>query len=272
MAYISGIRLAVQGIPNVARWQVAWQEEAPRAVTSATRGATVHYCGVLDWTATIVCYGHTPTYLPGDSFILQASLDGQRGIWGNAQVQSVRIIADVANQQGIMLAYSLLGDGPLNFGTVSITDTMPPTITCPRHEIFLDDTDLPDVTFWQIVLSRSLPSYVSTSTGGVRKRLSGIFQATVQWRQLLTDATPPAVGSEYKYVVIVVPQQGQNPAKKWTLETIRVTQVEEYGVDATQSLQGNLPEYEITAQFQPVVNGTQQKIIDPSGRQVWPPT
>lgn len=260
MAVLSGLQLAVQGIPSVAAWQITTVDEAPGYVATSTKEAVARICGIQDWQGRISCYGHTPAYYPGDTFTFVGSLDGANGVHGDCIVAAVSVIANYAQNAPYVVLYEIAGQAPLEFGAASAEDTEEPTIICPAGQpVYVDSEQLQDVQAWRIRLSREPIGYAATETNRFRKKLAGPFDAQVEIQRYINTQPPPEMGTEHALQLYV------DTGKSWRLSNMKVLQVEDYGGDLQLLTRGTRPDHRIVFGL-----SSAGQIENPANRLIWP--
>ncbi|MCS7226530.1 MAG: hypothetical protein NZ821_06005 [Gloeomargarita sp. SKYB31] len=243
MAVIGGTKLAVEGLATVASWKITWTEDKLSVVASNTKQTVARICGVRDWEGQIVCYGHTPVYLPGDTFEFCGVVDGNRGVKGDCVVAAITLLVDYANVVPLRIVYDIAGKGPLQFTTKEITDTATPTIICPTGlTLSLNNTPLDYVASCMIRATCSLPSYVANTTSGWRCRLTGPLDAMAVLTVWLNSSALPSTSQTHTIQL----QVEQN--KAWTLQNFYLTAIQEYGASLPIGERGELDQYRL--QFQ----------------------
>jgi len=181
MAVLSGIKTAVDGIPSVALWRVTFNANPAPLLTAGSMEALVQQCGIEDWEGDIIYgiedwegdiiyLGYTASYVPGDELAFVGSIDGSKGVTGDALVQRVVIAADYQTNRYFTTELRIVGNGALTFGTASATDTTMPTPVCPAgKKVVIDSTELSGIIGWRLSLEREMLPYVSNDTSGVVK-------------------------------------------------------------------------------------------------------
>lgn len=265
MGVISGVSMAVSGIPSVSKWTIRWEDNRLPVVTAGTGAAVLNTCGIPEWTGEIICLGHTPAYNPGDTMTFVGSLDGSVGVTGSARVQRVHTVADFNANRYYTIRYDILSDGSLTFGSAVASDTNMPTVVCPAGKsVKLDGNDLNDVAAWMVILERELLPYASSSTNGVMKRIPGVFMGTVVIDLIMNNNAIPSLTSAHDIELAV----GAGANDKWILESFVLSAVQEYGVDLSQGVpRQETPVYRLIFRH----SAASSKVIKKPGNvQVWP--
>lgn len=258
MAVVSGSKLAVSGMPTVARWQVTALKQTVPVVTSGTQRGILRACGFTDWTGRIDCLGW-PSKTPGTKFTFIGSIDGTNGATGDAYVEEVQVIGDYESNSPIMTVYQLTGDGELTFGAAAATDASLPTVVCTAATTVTGVTG--DVAAWAgIVRCRGIP-YASSQTAGARKKEPGAIDARAVI-DLYLGSTVPDVGDTTDIVL--------GGTDGVSITGAVVTRVEEYGPDSTVIINGReLSRFRV--HYEHSASST-SNLVKIGGVTIWPPS
>ena len=266
MAVLSGIKTAVDGIPSVALWRVTFNANPAPLLTAGSQEALVQQCGIEDWEGDIIYLGYTASYVPGDELAFVGSIDGSKGVTGDALVQRVVIAADYQTNRYFTTQLRIVGNGALTFGTASATDTTMPTPVCRAgKKVVIGSTELSGIIGWRLSLEREMLPYVSNDTSGVVKNVVGAFSATLILDAVLSDASIPSLDTNHDFKLYV------SDTAYWQVDSMRLTGIEDYGVDLIRAGQRREPPaYRMTFTHSAA---SDKYIKDPSASpiQVWPP-
>lgn len=185
---LNGILGAINGVSTVRNWRVNRQASLQSFVASNTKGMTGSLKGNEDWSGSFSQYGHTPAHLPGDEVTFLGSIDGVKGVSGNALIDSVEIVIDIESGAIITMNTSLSGNGALALDVAAaVTDTEFPEIFSSigrKVEIATPSDDpsfveVPHVRTVTIRLTANNVSFVSSETAGNVNRKKGNLSASL---------------------------------------------------------------------------------------------
>lgn len=87
MGSLSGPRTgrhgAVNGLTSVRNWSLNWNQNLASRVLSSTRGGTMRFAGIEDWSASVEGFGGFPGIFPGDNVSLKMFAGPDDGVFGH---------------------------------------------------------------------------------------------------------------------------------------------------------------------------------------------
>ena len=238
---VSGVKLAVTGVPSVSRFQIT-PHAADTAEASSRSGGAVHRTrGKMDYMGTIRAWGHTPALPPNAKFTFLGQDRNGQG-WQSSASGAIIDRAHIychggRGQKRIYHDLHFLANGSLAKGTYTwAEDTAAvPSFPCPGLGISLDggSTALGGVLGWELILDGNLtpPSWQSdsvTTTGTTNNimvwpyREPGNLDATVIWYQRFGDISKLPQLNEYSTIWVQV-TKGASPTY-WKLKDCEVLQ------------------------------------------------
>ncbi|HOM61927.1 MAG TPA: hypothetical protein PLP49_10910 [Anaerohalosphaeraceae bacterium] len=188
MGIFSGILGAISDIDTVRDWRVSETSSLQSFITSNTKGMTGVCKGNVDWSGSYNAYGHTPPKMPGEIITFLGSMDGVKGVSGQAIIDSVEMSIDIEGGGIISYSAAFSGDGALSKGVAAaISDTKDPAaysavgrkveIAAPAGTPSF--AALPDVRTATLRFTANNQSYASSNTNGTIRRLPGNLSASL---------------------------------------------------------------------------------------------
>lgn len=279
MGVISGIGGAVNGESTVREWSIESNEDLQEYIASNTAAGTGRIIGNEDWSGSYSGYGWEPAIFPGDTFTFTGSVDGTNGVTGSAMCESVDIELDIEGGAIMQYVVNFAGNGALTLGAAAASDSTDPSVrsTITHATVELEtalgspeswDSPIADVRRITINIAMNNPSYASSSTAGVMKRVRGSIDATVNV-SLYTDdpSTLPAKGTPAK---IRIRTKDDTVDEHWEIWFVRVqdvnveTPIEDAGLVAAELV------FALSASETVDSVVTAGKIVGPSTTTHWP--
>lgn len=197
MAVISGKRAVMDGVGSLRNWKVSRTDDVQTPLASSTDGMPFAQSGNQDWTGTAEFYGHTPPYMPGDSFTFQGNPDtaGTKLWTGAALVRSINVIIDIEAASIISGTLTFEGNGALTNSTGTISDaTSPAMYSAKALKGTWAGSDIAQLRRMEFTLECDLQRYASGGTSGTAgffKRVAGNLRGNGQFTTY--EATPDLV-------------------------------------------------------------------------------
>ena len=264
MAVISGMKLAVSGLPSVSSWRIQYDGGLIPVVTSGTKEGALQACGIKDWAGLITTIATEPAYLPGQPLTFVGSLNGTIGCSGESVVGRVVASAEYASNRYFMIRYDIESNGALTFGSAAASDSTIPYPVCPAgKKVQINGNDMDYVAGWTLTLDRNLVAYAATDTDGVRKRVIGAFTASVELDVFASSFSIPSVGSDVALKLYT------SDTEFWSLPGFRLSKIEEYGADGETALQRREPGMFRLTFTHNAIPGSGKDIVTPGLATVW---
>lgn len=230
MAVISGVAGAVNGRSSVREWTVTGTEALNEFAGSNTNAGTGQAAGIKDWTGSYQAYGHTPSVMPGETFVFTGSTEGTLGGTGTARVKSVQIRINHETAEPISHTVNFEGTTVFTRGAAVAADASMPDIHPP---ISIADVELGTmvgapawtaIANWRtcdITLETSNPSYADSDSAGQMNRVRGKLTASISVALFMSDPSAvPAEGTAHRIRIKVA--TGTAPAGCWLFHFVRV--------------------------------------------------
>ncbi len=196
---------AVNGVSQVANWQVSGQADLKEIFASGSKGAPITLDGNKDWSGSYKSYGHTPPVMPGESFTFTGSVDGAKGATGAAICDSVTLSVNIASAAPIEFTTNFSGNGALTLGAAVAADATvpePPSSKGCKVATWSDPTEtvIDNVTDFTFTITAANQTYVNSATAGLVKRLAGNISAQASYNvEVASFDALPALNAENEY-------------------------------------------------------------------------
>lgn len=213
---------AVNGVSEIANWQVSGQADLKEIFASSSKGAPITLDGNKDWSGSYKSYGHTPPVMPGEAFTFTGSVDGSKGATGAAIADSITVTVNIAAAAPIEFTTQFSGNGALTLGAAVATDVTapnPPSSKGCKVATYNGTTEtvLDNITDFTFTITAANQTYVNSSTNGLVKRLAGNITAQASYNQECDNFDAlPALNAENEYRFYVT------AATYWSFKWLKV--------------------------------------------------
>lgn len=274
MSVVSGMGGAVNGVSTVRGWSIDHAADLTPYVASGMKGGTSRVAGNKDWTGQYTCYGHSPTHFPGDAITFTGSIDGSNGCTGAAMVNEVTINWDIEAGGVINYTVSFEGNGALTFGASVATDvTVPSAFPANACKIELADvaaspsySEVDNIRTITLTFTKSNPSYASSGTAGLVKRVEGNLDCSLSYGVYEGDPTAYIQPNTVQFVRVYV-----NATTYWEIKAMRFGAVSGVEVDIEgPNVVGATQNAEFEAFYDLSGTMTEGVIINPAVVTKWP--
>lgn len=240
MSEISGILGAVNGIHTVRNWKVSTNASLQGGVASNTKNMRAVVDGNKDWNGSFAAYGHTPSVMPGEAIAFVGSIDGAKGVTGNAIIDSVEVAIDIEGGAPIANAVTFSGNGAIALGVAAVAaDTTTPAIfPSVGRKVEIATPASPTPSYAELANVRTVTlrfaaantSYADSATAGLVKRfkgpLSGSISMSVHGTAVELSNLNLILPNTDKFVKIYV-----TATEYWLLQVIKFESISDVVVD-----------------------------------------
>lgn len=216
MGVITGKDSLVQGdstvVPTFYEASVSQTINVKELIHAGTAQGRARIDGVEDWDGTYSEYGYEPTFLPGEEITFYESIDGAKGLTGDAIMTQVVITIPVGSQDPPTIVGTFRGIDQLDLtDTTAISEPSAALIAPPKGIcVGLSNVTLDSVTYTDeanvhnivITLSIDVAEFNDCSTNGIMDAIEAGWDASVSYERYIDDFSDlPAVGSSYNVKV-----------------------------------------------------------------------
>lgn len=191
MALYNGRLAALDGIGQVASWQITETAEEHKAINSATKGGTDRVFGDKDTTGSITCIGTVPPLLPGEVFDFEGYISSTDGtVGGDGMIFAVEamctqlvVVWDYSTNAIVQytMQFGGMGEFTIASGTVIVdasTNCKVKSRTCTMVYGSGPTELCPTRTTVTLTMTNAVTVRSDASTGGWKTRESG----TLDWQ------------------------------------------------------------------------------------------
>lgn len=218
---IKGYHGAVNGVTNVAKWELTQKATPNPAANSGSKGHVAELSGTQDWEGYYVAHGHTPGTNPGGALTFKGTLDQavdtNMTAEGTAMVERWRIDWDYENNRPITHTVWFGANGTaITYASTAIADAGPPTwfmSNDPSTKVELGTavaspvyTELCGVAAAALTCWSEVEPYANSCSNNIMKRAAG----NVSW--MVDLAIQPDVTNTLKAL------NGENAVKLYVTE------------------------------------------------------
>jgi hypothetical protein len=182
MAVLSGKSAAINGFSTLRNWNVNQTDSESSGFSFNSNPAQFGFAGNKDWNGSAQFYGNEPPVMPGAaiSFI---GYTGTNRWTGDAICESITLDCDIEGGGILGGTINFAGNGALAPGAgAAVTDSTAPaaasSIGCKASWDTGSEVDISDVRSWSLTITANNPSYASSTTAGIIKRVFGNWTAT----------------------------------------------------------------------------------------------